>query len=326
MMRTTRRVPFASAFGYLVAGLLCALLVLLAVPAAAQTGGIRGKVIDAAGKPVQGAQVVIQSKDGARKHEVKTDKNGNFTQIGLFTGEYVVTVTKDDLKNETELRVTLGDAVEVELQLARAAANEDQQKKMGALKGAFEAGVAATRAGQYDEAIAKFEEAIGILPECPDCYYNIGFAQMRKKDLDKAAAAFEKAAELRPTHADTWSALADVYNQQGKHDKALEASNKAGELAGAAGAAGAGAGAATLYNQGVILWNQNKFPEAKEKFEAAVKADPKHAESQFMVGMAHLNVSGDTAAAVGAFETYLQLAPSGPNAEKAKQFVDALKK
>ncbi len=320
MMRTTRRVPFASVFGYLAAGLLCALLVLLAAPAAAQTGGVRGKVIDAAGKPVQGAEVVIRSKDGSRKHEVKTDKNGNFTQIGLFTGEYVVTVTKDDLKNETELRVTLGDPVEVELQLARAAPSEDHQKKMGALKGAFEAGVAATRAGQYDEAIAKFEEAIGILPECPDCYYNIGFAQMRKKDLDKAAAAFEKAAELRPTHADTWSALADVYNQQGKPDKALEASNKAGELAGAGG----GASASTLYNQGVILFNQNKFDEAKAKFEAAVKADPKHAESQFMYGL--VNAGSDAPAAVKAFETYLQLAPSGPNAEKAKQFVDALKK
>lgn len=315
MMRTIRRAPFA---------LLCAAaLVMLAAPAAAQTGGIQGRVVDAAGKPVEGAQVVIQSKDAARKHEVTTDRNGKFTQIGLFTGMYVIVVTKGDLKSELETRVTLGDPGQVEIQLAPPAPNEEQQKKMGALKQVFEAGVVATRAGQYDEAIAKFEEAIVILPNCPDCYYNIGFAAMRKKDFDKAAAAFEKAAELRPGHADTWSALADVYNQQGKADKALEASNKAGELV---AASGGGASAATLYNQGVILWNQNKFPEAKEKFEAAAKADPKHAESQFMVGMAHLNVSGDTAAAVTAFEAYLQLAPSGPNAEKAKQFVDALKK
>jgi hypothetical protein len=44
-----------------------------------------------------------------------------------------------------------------------------------------------------------------------------------------------------------------------------------------------------------------------------------------MVGMAALNVSGDVKAAIAAFETYLQLAPNGPNAARAKQNIADLK-
>ena len=317
MMRTIRRASYALVFA--------AAFATLAAPAAAQTGGVRGKVTDPSGQPVEGAQVVIQSKDSSRKHELKTDKKGEFVQIGIFPGEYTITVTKDVLKNSIDTRVGLGDPGGVEIRLQQTGPTEEQKKKGAELQQLFEAGVASTRAENYDEAIAKFEQAIAIAPMCADCYYNIGYAHARKNDLDKAAAAFEKAAELRPAHADTWSSLANIYNQQGKGDKAIEASNKALEAAGAAGGAGTGGNASALFNQGVILWNQKKYPEAKEKFEAAAKADPAHADTQFMLGMSFLNVDGDVTKAVAAFEAYLKAAPDGKNAEKAKQFIADLK-
>ena len=51
-------------------------LVMMAAPASAQTGGLRGKVTDAAGKPVEGAVVLIESKGVSRKLTVKTNKKG----------------------------------------------------------------------------------------------------------------------------------------------------------------------------------------------------------------------------------------------------------
>ena len=108
----------------------------------------------------------------------------------------------------------------------------------------------------------------------------------------------------------------------------MSARQKAAQLSGGAAGAGAAAGggsAAALYNQGVILWNQGKYPEARDQFEAATKADPKYAEAQYRLGMANVNL-GDMPKAVSAFEAYLQADPNGQHAAEVKQFLAAMKK
>ena len=55
-----------------------------------------------------------------------------------------------------------------------------------------------------------------------------------------------------------------------------------------------------------------------------MKADEKHAEAHFMLGQAHLNL-GKLPEAAKEFETYTKLAPTGPNAEKAKANYEMLK-
>ena len=305
-------------------------MMMLATPALAQTGGMRGKVVDAAGKPVEGATVLIESKGVSRKLTVKTNKKGEFIQIGLYPGEYKVTAEKEGkVAVADNFRVGLGDPSVLDLQLSAgvAANSAEQQKRMSELQAAFDAGVAASKAQNFDEAIASFQKAAAAAPNCHDCYYNIGYAYFQKKDYPNAEAAYKKATELKPDYVEAWSALANVYNMQSKLDEALAASNKAAELSsgGPAGAAGGGGNAPALYNQGVILWNQQKYAEAKDKFEAATKADPKHGEAHYRLGMSYVNL-GDMAKAVTAFENYLAADPSGPHAEEVKQFISAMKK
>ncbi len=70
-----------------------AVLFLLAsgVPVSAQTGMLKGKVLDAKDAPVEGAKVTIAAKGMKNSRELKTNKKGEFIQIGLFPGEYSVT-------------------------------------------------------------------------------------------------------------------------------------------------------------------------------------------------------------------------------------------
>ena len=70
-------------------------------------------------------------------------------------------------------------------------------------------------------------------------------------------------------------------------DLAAAASAKAAELS---VAAGGGGNADSLYSAGVGLWNANKFPEAGSTFEAAIKVNPNHADSHFMLGKVNLNL------------------------------------
>src|SRR5919206_494690 len=113
--------------------------------------------------------------------------------------------------------------------------------KNAELKKVFEEGVTASRAGNHDEAIAKFTRAAELNPNCFDCYYNMAFSYAQKKELDKAEAAYKKAVEMKPDYAEAYSGLANIYNMQRKFDEAAAASAKATELSGALGATG-GAG------------------------------------------------------------------------------------
>jgi protein O-GlcNAc transferase len=160
------------------------------------------------------------------------------------------------------------------------------------------------------------------VPTCADCYYNLGVAYTNKKDYAQAEAAYKKVVELKPDSADAWTGLANIYNAQKKFDLAAEASANAAKFSG--GAAGAAGGSAeALYNQGVILFNAQKFPEAKTQFEAAVKADPNMAMANYQLGMTALNL-GDFALAVSSLESYLKLDPNGPKAAEVKASLPAL--
>lgn len=301
-------------------------ILMWATGAWAQTGMVRGTVTDAEGKPVEGAKVTISQKGTSITRVLKTDKKGKYVQVGIFPGEYKITAEKENLKATVEMHLGL-DEVDVPLKLMPAAPSADLKARSELLQKTFEDGVALSKESKYDEAIAKFNDALGMAPACQDCYYNIGFCNSQKKEWDAAEAAFKKAVELKPDYAEAWQGLANVYNAEKKLDLALEATNKAAQYTsgGAGGEGGGGASAAALYNQGVILWNQNKFAEAKEKFEAASKADANYADAHYRLAMADVNL-GDIPGAIAAFENYLKADPNGAHAAEVKQFLAAMKK
>lgn len=309
----------------------CAALVAMAMtlPAAAQsTGMVRGVVKDAAGKPVEGAKVMVEAEGNNRKFETKSDKKGEFVQIGLAPGPYKVTAEKDKAMSAptpVTVRISPGAPLTLVIGAGGGAASPEVAAKNAELKKTFEEGVTASRAGNHDEAITKFQHAAELNASCYDCYYNIAYSQTQKKDLEKAEAAYKKAIELKADYGEAYSGLANIYNMQRKFDEAAAASAKAMELSGGAGTASGGGNPDALFNQGVILWNAGKIAEAKKQFEATIAAKPDHAEAHYQLGMALVN-EGNLAAAGTEFEKYVQLAPNGPNAATAKGILATIKK
>jgi len=308
--------------------LLFAIVAALAVatPVAAQSNGsVQGTVKDDKGQPVEGAKVTIESTGTGRHFETKSNKKGEFIQIGLSSGTYTVGAEKDKLTAQpSPVQVRVGQATKLELVLGQA--TSVSREKAAALRKVFNEGVALSQAGKHDEAISKFNEAIAANAACNECYNNIGYSYAQKKEWDQAEAAYKKSLELKADDAGAYGGLATVYNAQRKFDLAAEASAKATQFgAGAAGAGGSGGNADALFNQGVILWNGGKIPEAKKAFESAVAANPNHAEAHYQLGMALVN-EGNLAAAATEFETYVKLAPEGTNAATAKSLLAQLKK
>ena len=311
---------------------LLVVLVAWATPGFAQsTGMVKGKVVDSANQIVEGATVILETKDsGARRFKVTTNKKGEYIQIGLQPGSWTVTASKDGIgEAKAEVRITLGASEQIDFTLTKAGAaggpgmSKEEAAKLDTMQKAFDEGIKLTQAGKLDEAIAKFMEAKAVNPDCFACQFNIGLSYAAKKDVPKAEEAFLAASALKPESPEPFNQMANMYNANKQYDKAAQMAAEASKRSG--GASGGGASAESLFNQGVVLWNGQKYADAKVQFEAAVKAKPDYADAHYWVGMASLN-TGAMPAARASFESYLKYAPTGQYAEQVKTFLAQLPK
>ena len=308
-------------------------LTALAVPGYAQTGQVKGRVVDAKNQPVEGAKVTVEMTGGmTRRFDLKTNKKGEYIQIGLQPGDYRVTAEKDGLNQSFTVHIGL-DMKEINFTLRPGGGGGEMSKeerakaeaRMAAIKGAFEAGVTLNNEGKYDEAIVKFNEVLAQVPKCAECHNNIGAVYMHKKEYDQAEASYKKAIEVDPNSVDAYNGLATVYNAQKKFDLAAEASGQAAKLGAAAGGGTGTVSASTVFNQAVIAWNAGKIADAKKLFEQATQIDPNLPDAHYWLGMANLN-EGKMPDAATQFEIYLKIAPTGQYAEQAKGILTQIKK
>lgn len=128
-------------------------------------------------------------------------------------------------------------------------------------------------------------------------YDNFAAAAARVGKSDEAVNAYQQAATLDPPHAGQY-----------------------------------------YFNLGAVLTNSNSSNDVKvrkqavDAFDKAIAADPNRADAYFwkgqnLVGMATTDPSGKIVAPDGtteAYQKYLELQPSGPHAEEAKQMLTAL--
>lgn len=239
-------------------------------PAAAQsTGVIKGMVVDEKNAPIEGARVVMEMEPGGgRKFETKTNKKGEYLQVGLASGAWKVTAEKDKLGSSPQtVTVRAAQTMEVKLMLAvaTAAAAKEVQQKNQALNKAFEDAVALSGAGKHDEAIAKFQEAITLLPNCLACYNNMAVSYAQKKDWANAETAYKKAMEIKPDDPNAYVGLAGIYFNTGKAADAKPLVEKAIQID--------PTGPDQRYIYGMTLVGEDPA-KAKAQFEEYVKLAP----------------------------------------------------
>jgi len=254
---------------WLFAAALIASLV-AAVPAFAQsTGMVKGVVSDDKGQPIDGAKVTIEMNGGTgRKFETKTNKKGEYIQIGLASGSYKIVAEKDKLGSQpatVSVRANATQEANLTLAMASAAATKEAQAKNAAITKVFDEGVQLSNAANHDEAIAKFNEAIAIIPTCYNCYNNIAYSYTAKKDYANAETAYKKSIEVKPDDAAAYVGLAGIYFNTGKAADAKPHVEKAISID------ASNADAHYIYGMTLVAENPAK---AKIEFEEFVKLAP----------------------------------------------------
>lgn len=301
------------------------LLSLAAFPreALAQTGAARGRVLDEKGQPLPDAKVQIDFQGGVtRKFETKTNKKGEFTQVGLTPGQYRVTASKDGYQGTyVEYRVNLGDPTQLpDLKLvpagAGAGAGAGGAGDSGAeLQSLFQKAYQLTQAGKMDEAEAAYKEVLAKDASLPAVHYNLGVLYSQKKDWANAEASYKKALELKPAYSDATSGLVRVYHDSGQPDKAMALMTQAGNEN----------DPKVQFSMAVTLLNSGKADDAEAAFKRVETLDPANAEVQYFLGTIAVG-KAKTDEAVQRLEKYLSMSPQNPqNKATAEGLLQALK-
>ncbi len=176
--------------------------------------------------------------------------------------------------------------------------------------------------GQHEQAIEQFKKAAEVDPGQPAVWANMGSSYNQLKQYDLAIEAYNKAIELKPNDPGLFQNLAGVYSSSGNIEKSKEMYEKA---AGLAAATDPKTAAVQYYNMGVTYINTGKSAEAEEALNKCLQMDPNYAEAHYQLGLTQLGLN-KMDDAVTHLKKYLELAPSGDNAEVAKQLVDSLTK
>ena len=200
----------------------------------------------------------------------------------------------------------------------------------------------------FDTAIASLNEANQVDPSRDLIWFKLGdYYRLsapkqtdpaeKQKRLDSAVAAYQKAVDIKsavtndkdPNAAKSLAAyynnLADALNRAKKIDEAVKTYEKAAQI-------DPSAAAQSYFNIGAVYTNAGRADEANVAFDKCIAADPTRAEAYYQKGLnllakATIGPGGTQVPAAGtveAFQKYLELTPSGPNAQNAKDLLASL--
>ena len=290
----------------LLAGGLCAAALLYGAEAFAQTGTARGKVVDEKKQPVPDTVITLEFQGGVtRKMETKTNKKGEYTQVGMYPGAYRITATKEGYApGVIDVRIAMGEPTYLpDLQIltkaaAQAASGDKSREELAAT---FKKATELTQAGQYDQAEAAYKEILAKHPNVPEVHYNLGYVYSQKKDWAAAEAAYLKAIEVKPSYGEAYTALSRVYSSSGQPAKATEILAKA--------SAENKGDPKVQYGVAVDLLNSGKTDEAIAAFNKLLEIDPNHADAYFHLGTLAVQ-QNKVEEAVTHLEKYLSMNPT----------------
>jgi Flp pilus assembly protein TadD len=301
-----------------------------------------GSVLTPDGEPIADVQVILQYKGHIpQKYRTKTDKNGRYVHVNVYSGPYDLTFSKEGLGEVTMKDFMVRDIIAPDKPPVFRIGESRKAPPPPPGKGGPEAGAEPTgaaepaldpaalaaeldaanaelAAGRLDEALAGYEAVAVKAPDIPEVHHDMGLVYRRKGDLARAEAEFRQAALLNPEFAEPHGALSVMLASAGNRDEAIVEAETAVELD--------PENTQYLYNLAVLYKDSGRPRDAETAFLKLEELEPENVENQYHLGTTLLAM-GRMDEATARLEKYVETAPpDAPNLASAKAMIDALKK
>jgi tetratricopeptide (TPR) repeat protein len=306
MQASTRR---TGSPGILVLFLFLVISFLLRATASTVRGYVKDKTT---GVPLAGVKLsLISIGNTSLKYQLRTDGKGIFVKTGLPKGMYRLTAEKEGyLPVQTTISLKAAALFDPDLRLEII-----KPEISGTASGLIIASDKLMRAGKYDEAIEKLNQAIGTEPENFILYYYRARLYEKKSDNDKAIGDYKKSVQLKPDFLIAFAALGISYVKQEEFADAAFYFKKAFDLD--------ITDTFSLYNYGGCLIHLGKIHDARTVFEKVVRLDNGYAEAYYQLGLIYLGLN-DNSKARECLGIFVRLDPGNNNASIAREILRTL--
>lgn len=341
----------------LIRGVMLSLLLALGAGMAwsqATAGKVQGTITQG-GKPLANAQIVLTNKDTGKTYQMKADKNGQFSGVGIQFGTYeeeVSDVSGEKLFKKTVQVTGEGGAVQdlsIDVSSGKAGAGPSKEE-VEKIKAEREKAMSENtlinqlnpmmQAKNWEGAEPILKQLVAMNPSRWEYQQALGNAQLNLNKYDEALATYEKAIPLaenapktdpKADPAKSKAAVGQMLTNEGtaylklkQNDKAVAAYTKAAEMDPNPGTA--------FFNLCATQYNTGNTQGAMLACDKAIAADPNRADAYYikgslMVGESKLDKEGKLMAPPGTSEAlnkYLELAPDGSHAGDVKQMLAAI--
>ncbi len=290
-------------------------------------GRLSGSVVDESQNGIPSAKIVCEFIENIElKKEATSNKKGEWAVLGLGTGMWKVTASKDGyIPAFSEVYVRqLERNPRVTLSLKKIEGESSSLIIQGSLNMLEQANVL-FKEQKYDEAISLMQQFLEQNPEAYQAYASIGDCYREKGDTDQALENYQKVLELAKEDesmgkemtaralagiGESYLKIEDFEKAQSYFKQSIEAYPENEILA---------------YNVGEIYFSNQKIDEAIHYFTISTQIKPDWPLPYLKLGYVYLN-KADYSNAEAKFKKFLEMDPNSPEAPTVQNILEYIAK